>query len=78
MINKIREYLRLILAKLFNINDTPHKIALGLGLGVFAGILPGTGPIAAIFLALAFRANRASALLGSLLTNTWLSLVTFQ
>ena len=69
--------MRLILAKLFNINDTPHKIALGLGLGVFAGILPGTGPIAAIFLALAFRANRASALLGSLLTNTWLSLVTF-
>ena len=63
--------------KLFKINDTPQKIALGFGLGMFAGILPGTGPVAAIFLAVIFRANRASALLGSLLTNTWLSVVTF-
>ena len=63
--------------KLFKINDTPQKIALGLGLGVFAGIFPGTGPAASLFLAFIFRANRASALIGSLLTNTWVSLVTF-
>jgi len=63
--------------KLFKINDTPQRIALGLGLGVSLGILPGTGPFAALFLAVIFKVNRASALLGSLLTNTWLSFITF-
>ncbi len=66
------------LKDLFRINDTPEKIALGFGLGVFAGIMPGTGPIASLFLAFIFRANRASALIGSLITNTWLSFVTFM
>jgi len=64
-------------AKLFKINDTPQRIALGFGLGIFTGIFPGTGPLAALFLALIFRANRAAALFASLLTNTWLSWVTF-
>lgn len=68
---------RLIYRKLFSINDTPQRIALGLGMGVFLGIIPGTGPIAALFLAFILRVNRAAALLGSLLTNTWLSVVTF-
>ena len=66
-----------IFAKLFKINDSAEKIALGVGLGVFSGLIPGTGPAAALFLAFVFRANRAAALLGSILTNTWLSLVTF-
>jgi uncharacterized protein (DUF2062 family) len=61
--------------KLVKINDTPQRIALGMGLGVFLGIFPGAGPLAAILLAFAFRVNRASALLGCLLTNTWLSFV---
>lgn len=63
--------------KIVSINDTPQKIALGVGLGVFLGIMPGMGPVAALFAAHFFKANKASALLGSLLTNTWLSLVTF-
>jgi len=75
--NNILRFLKLIYIKLFRINDTPQKIALGFGLGVFLGILPGTGPIAALFLAFLFRVNRISALLGSLLTNTWLSVLTF-
>jgi len=66
-----------IYERLFKINDTPQKIALGMGLGVFSGIFPGMGPIAALFLALVLKANRASTLLGCLLTNTWLSVVTF-
>ena len=61
--------------KLFKINDTPQKIARGFALGVFAGILPGTGPLAALVLAFIFRANAAAALAGSLLTNSWMSLV---
>lgn len=75
--NKIVKFFRLLFAKLFLINDTPQKIALGLGLGVFSGILPGSGPVAALFLAFIFRVNRAGALIGCLLTNTWLSFVTF-
>jgi uncharacterized protein (DUF2062 family) len=68
---------RFIFAKFFKINDSPQKIALGMGLGVFAGLMPGTGPAAALFLAFIFKANRAAALLGGLFTNTWLSIITF-
>ncbi|MCX5678618.1 MAG: DUF2062 domain-containing protein [Candidatus Omnitrophica bacterium] len=82
MVNKpvmivISRFLKAVYLKIFRINDTPQKIALGLGLGVFMGVLPGTGPIAALALALLFRVNRASALLGSILTNTWLSIPVF-
>ena len=76
-LKSIRKLFVFLQHKLFNINDTPQRIALGAGLGVFTGIIPGTGPVAALFLAFLFRVNRASALLGSLMTNTWLSLVTF-
>ncbi len=70
-----KRLMRWVYLKLFRINDSPQRVAFGLGLGVFSGIMPGTGPIAALFLAMALRANRASALLGSLLTNTWFSIL---
>jgi len=72
-----KKIIHYLFSKLFIINDSPQKISLGVGLGVFAGLFPGTGPAAALFLAFVFRANRAAALLGGLLTNTWLSIVTF-
>ena len=72
-----KKIISFIVSKLFKINDSAQKIALGVGLGVFSGLIPGTGPAAALFLAFVFRANRAAALLGSMLTNTWLSVVTF-
>ncbi len=72
-----KKIISFVFAKLFKINDSAQKIALGVGLGVFSGLMPGTGPAAALFLAFVFRANRAAALLGSIFTNTWLSLVTF-
>ncbi|MFA5311156.1 MAG: DUF2062 domain-containing protein [Candidatus Omnitrophota bacterium] len=75
--NKIVSFFTDLYKKLFKINDTPQKIALGLGLGVALGVLPGTGPLAAFFLSILLKVNRASALLGSLITNTWLSLTTF-
>lgn len=77
IIDSLKRFLKLIYIKLFRINDTPQKIALGAGIGVFLGILPGTGPIAAVFMAFVFRANRAAAFIGSLLTNSWLSVVSF-
>ena len=69
-------FLKLLYDKLVLINDTPQKIALGFGLGVFLGILPLTGPLAALALSIFLRVNRIAALTGSLLTNTWLSVVT--
>jgi len=58
-------------------NDTPQKKALGFGVGVFLGVLPATGPLASIFVASFLRLNRGAALLGSLLTNTWLGVAIF-
>jgi len=75
--NRLVRFFRLLYFKIFLINDTPHKIAFGFAIGIFVGILPGAGIIAALFLSFLFRVNRAAALLGSLLTNTWLSIVTF-
>jgi uncharacterized protein len=72
-----KKIINFLIAKLFKINDSAQRIALGVGLGVFSGLMPGTGPAAALFLAFIFRANRAAALLGSVLTNTWLAIVTF-
>ncbi|MDP2924646.1 MAG: DUF2062 domain-containing protein [Candidatus Omnitrophota bacterium] len=67
----IERFLKLIFIKLFRVNDTPQKVAFGLGLGVFSGVMPGTGPLAALFLASLLRVNKSSALLGGILTNTW-------
>ncbi|MDI6794385.1 MAG: DUF2062 domain-containing protein [bacterium] len=59
-------YLRLIRA-----NDSPHKAAMGMALGVALGIFPtfGAGAILAIVLASLFKWNKASALLGSMIMN---------
>ena len=69
-------FLKLTWIKLYRINDTPQKIALGFGLGVFLGVMPGAGILFALVLAWLLRLNRISALLGTLLTNTWISFVT--
>jgi uncharacterized protein len=74
--SKIARFFRFLYIKLFRINDSPQRIALGFGLGVCLGIFPGTGPVAALTLAFVFKVNRASALLGALITNTWVSFIT--
>jgi len=73
--NRIIRFFKYIYLKLFTINDSPQRIAIGFGLGAFLGILPGTGPLAALILATLFKLNKAAALLGSILTNTWISLL---
>jgi uncharacterized protein (DUF2062 family) len=76
-IEKIRGIVRYVLRKLVRTNDTPQKVAVGAGIGVFTGILPGAGPFAAYLIATAVKANKASALVFSAVTNTWLSVVLF-
>ena len=77
MIAKIKIFFIGLYTQLVKMDDSPQRIALGFGVGIFLGILPGTGPIAALALAFIFRINKAAALLGSVLTNTWLSVATF-
>ena len=77
LLDKISRFFKFIYLKLFRINDSPQRIAIGFGLGVFLGVLPFTGPIAALAASFLFRVNRASALLGSILTNTWISIPVF-
>lgn len=72
----IARFFKLLYLKFYRSNDTPQKLALGFGLGVFLGIMPGLGIIAAVVLAGLLRVNRVTALLGTLTTNTWLSFAT--
>ena len=74
---KILNFFKNLYVQLVGINDSSFRIALGVGVGVFTGILPGLGPVASLAVAYVFRINKAAALLGCLLTNTWLSIVSF-
>jgi uncharacterized protein (DUF2062 family) len=74
---KIKEFFKKAYESIVLINDTPHRIAGGVALGVFLGVLPGAGPVASLVLAYIFQVNRAAALAGSLLTNSWFSVITF-
>lgn len=75
--NPVVRFLHFLYVKLFAIDDTPQKVAAGVGIGVFFGVFPGLGPLAALFFAFILKVNRAGALLGSILTNTWISVPVF-
>jgi len=77
MKNILQNFFKSLYRQIFFINDSPQKIALGFGLGVFLGIIPGTGPLAAVTLAIILKINKAAALIGSLLLNTWINIITF-
>lgn len=75
MFDKFKSWLNALYDELTAVNETPHRVALSFALGVFLGILPFTGILAAISLAWFFRLNKAAAILGSAITNTWLGLL---
>lgn len=64
----MKEILKNLIRKLVGIKDTPQKIALGFAIGVFWGVFPtvGIGTILAIAVAALFKANKISAVAGSL------------
>ena len=78
LIGKAVRFVKFFYYKLFRIHDSPQRIALGFGLGVFTGLMPGTGLTAALLLAVIFRVNRAGALIGCLVFNTWAGIVIFS
>jgi uncharacterized protein (DUF2062 family) len=65
------------IAELAGVKDSTHAIAGGVGLGLFLGVLPGTGALAALAMAWLLRVNKAAALAGALLVNTWINFVAF-
>lgn len=58
---------------IFQVNDTPHRIAIAFALGVFWGISPlvGLHTIGAFSFAWLFRLNRLVAVVGVYITNPW-------
>lgn len=75
MFTKIKEVFDKLRVELVNTNDTPQHIAWGFAVGFLLGLLPFTGPVAAVGVAWYFRLNKAAAILGSLISNAWLTLV---
>lgn len=75
MFTKIKEAFDKLYGELVNANDTPAHVAMGFAVGFLLGLMPFTGPVAAVGVAWYFRLNKAAAILGSLLSNTWLSIV---
>jgi len=70
-IERCRRIFRYIYLRLVRVGGDPVHIALGFSLGVFLGVFPtfGIGIPLSLLLASAFRWNRVSAVLGSLVMN---------
>lgn len=57
------------LRKLIRFRENPHRLGLSFGLGIFLGIIPGTGALVAAAAAAALRLNLPLMVAGALLTN---------
>jgi uncharacterized protein (DUF2062 family) len=57
------------LKPLVNFNGTPHQLGTSFGIGVFLGVIPGTGLIAAAGAAALFKLNLPITMVGACLTN---------
>ena len=58
---------------LFHVEDSPHRIALSFGLGVFIGFSPllGLHTAMALLIAFAFRLSRGAIIVGIYVNNPW-------
>ena len=55
MLTKIQKWFQDLYKELLAVNESPHRVGLSFAIGVFLGILPFTGVIAAIAVAVFFR-----------------------
>lgn len=69
----MRGRLRRVLGVLLHLEDTPHRIALAFGLGIWIAFSPllGLHTLIALAIAFAFRLSRAAILLGCYVNNPW-------
>ncbi len=51
--------------------EHPERVARGFAVGVFIGMLPGTGLLAALAIAFFFRLHKPSVAVGALVNNPW-------
>lgn len=66
-------WLRRTVGPLLQVDDTPHRIALAFGIGVWLAFFPilGVHTILALLIAFLFRLNRAALLVGVYVSNPW-------
>jgi len=69
--NKFKKFIK----HFFLIDDSPHKVAGGVAVGIFMGIVPGEGLLSTLFFAYVLRFNRLSALTALVAVNMWMTLV---
>ena len=71
----MKRTLRFVYLKIVRLSDPPSIIARGVAIGVLMGILPtfGLGILLSLGVAFAFRANKAAAILGSMIMNPFTS-----
>jgi uncharacterized protein len=65
--------LKRVFESLFHVEDTPHRIALAFGIGVWIAFSPllGLHTVMALGIAFALRLGRAAMLLGAYINNPW-------
>jgi len=66
----LKRWYKLNYYRLVRMKDSPHKVAGGMALGIFLGIMPGAGTVAALVLATLLKLNRGAAVIGTLIFNT--------
>lgn len=69
--NKFKNFLK----NFFLIDDSPHKVAGGVAVGIFMGIVPGEGLLSTLLFAYILRFNRLSALTALVAVNMWMTLI---
>jgi hypothetical protein len=69
----MRRRLRRALETLLHLEDTPHRIALAFGLGLWVAFCPllGIHTLMSLGIAFVFRLSRAAILLGTFVNNPW-------
>ena len=71
LIERLRRVTKLYYLKTIRLDDPPEKIARGVAIGVFIGIMPtvGLAMLLSFLLAVLFKANKAAAILGTFVMN---------